>query len=69
MTLDLSKLNELWVTMEALVVYLKQRIKECVKEVHKQNPSLKEKLRKGIHERLGSNPVQFSLYLIISIQS
>jgi len=54
-TLDLSKLSELWITMETLITYLRQRIKECVKEANKTNPRVKEKLKKSIHDRINSN--------------
>ncbi len=60
-TVDLSKLNELWITLETVIFYLKQRIKECVKEASKQNPSVKEKLKRGIQERMNANPDESKL--------
>ena len=54
-TLDLSKLNELWITMETLITYLRKRIKECVKEANKENPKVKEKVIQSIRERMSAN--------------
>lgn len=56
-TLDLSKLNELWITMENLISYIRKRVKECVKEANKSNPKLKEKIIKSIRDRMASNAV------------
>ncbi len=56
-TLDLSKLSELWITMETLITYLRQRIKECVKEASKQNPNVKERIKKEIQDRINVNVV------------
>lgn len=58
-TVDLSKLSELWITLETTIMYLKQRIKECVKEANRQNPNVKEKLKKAIHDRLAGNAVKY----------
>ena len=57
-TIDLSKLSELWITLESVITYAKQRIKECVKEAGRTNPNVKEKLKKAIHMRLNSNVVR-----------
>ncbi len=56
-TLDLSKLSELWITMETLITYLRQRIKECIKEASKQNPKVKERIKKEIQDRIKVNVV------------
>jgi len=53
----LSKLNELWITMENLIGYLRKRIKDCVKEANKENPKIKEKIIQSIRERMSSNVV------------
>ena len=55
-TVDLSKLSEVWITLETIIVYLKQRIKESVKEANKINPKIKERLKKAIIDRIDSNP-------------
>jgi dynein light intermediate chain 2 len=60
-TVDLSKLSELWITLETVIYYLKQRIKECVKEASKQNSSVKERLKRGIQERMNANPDESKL--------
>ena len=54
----MSKLSELWLTLENVITYLKQRIKECVKEASRKNSNVKDKLKKAIHERLNSNVVR-----------
>lgn len=56
LTVDLSKLSEVWITLETIIVYLKQRIKESVKEINKANPKIKERLKNAIMERIGDNP-------------
>ena len=61
-TLDLSKLNELWTCMEKLIDYLHKRIHECVKKACKEQPQLKEVLKSQIHKRIGENPVIDSIF-------
>ena len=61
-TLDLSKLNELWITMENLIGYLRKRIKDCVKEANKDNPKVKEKIIQSIRDRMSSNVVRNIAY-------
>ncbi|CAF0738032.1 unnamed protein product [Brachionus calyciflorus] len=60
-TVDLSKLSELWITLEAVITYLKARIKECVKEASRNDPTVKDRLKKAIQERLGGNPDESKL--------
>ena len=57
--MDLSKLNDLWITLETMITYLRQRIKECVKEASRQNPLIKEKLKAKIQERMATNKVNY----------
>ena len=57
-TVDLSKPQEIWVTLETVIAYLKQRIKECVKEAHKNNSTIKERLKKSIIDRLKGSLVK-----------
>lgn len=64
-TVDLSKLSEVWITLETVIYYLKQRIRECVKEAAKRDPQIKDKLKKGIHERLNDNPVRLRILKVI----
>jgi DNA relaxase NicK len=56
-TLDLTKTNEMWITLENLIVYLKKRVKECIKEANKQHNGIKEKIVKKIQERMNNNVV------------
>lgn len=51
-TVDLSRPQEMWNTLETIIDYLKKRIKECVKEASKINPHVKERLRNNLTERL-----------------
>ena len=60
-TLDLSKLSDLWITMETLITYLRQRIRECLK----LNPKVKEQIKRNIRERLNANVVSIYIWLII----
>ena len=53
----MCKLNELWITMENLIGYLRKRIKDCVKESNKENPKVKEKIIQSIRDRMASNVV------------
>lgn len=66
-TLDLSKLNELWICMERIIDYLQKRIHECVKKAYKENPQLKERIKAQIGKRVGDNPVNIinSKYFIL----
>ena len=57
-TVDLSKLNEVWITLETIMERLRKRVNECVKLAIKENPDLKEKL-KANQKRIGENPVSF----------
>ena len=60
-TLDLSKLSDLWITMETLITYLRQRIRECLK----LNPKVKEQIKRNIRERLNANVVSIYIWHII----
>ena len=53
--------------METLITYLRQRIKECVKEANKTNPRVKEKLKKSIHDRINSNIVSTFYFILFKL--
>lgn len=57
----MSKLSEMWITLEAVISYLKARIKECVKEASKHDPTVKDRLKKAIQQRLNGNPDESKL--------
>ncbi len=46
-----------------MIFYLKQRIKECVKEASRQNnnSNVKERLKRAIQERMNANPDESKL--------
>ncbi len=56
-TVDLSKLQEAWITLETIIDYLRTRIRECVKTASKENSRVKEKIKSLIDQRIGENPV------------
>ncbi|RMZ93451.1 cytoplasmic dynein 2 light intermediate chain 1-like [Brachionus plicatilis] len=60
-TVDLSKLSEMWITLETVIAYLKARIKECVKEANRHDPTIKDQLKKAIQQRLSGNPDESKL--------
>lgn len=57
----MSKLSEIWITLELIISYLKARIKECVKEANKHDSNVKDKLKKAIQQRLNGNPDESKL--------
>ena len=54
-TIDLSNLNEMWIIIETMILYLRHRIKESIKEANKTNPKVKERIKNALLERLGSS--------------
>jgi dynein light intermediate chain 2, cytosolic len=63
LTLDLSKLNELWFTLEILLTHLRKRVNECHKLAIGENKKLKEKLQMNL-KRIGDHPDKKSLEIV-----
>ena len=59
---DLSTPNDLWVTMEALLGYLTNRVEQCLTEAARRDSQLWEKVKAKTKERLGGDhPVRTQL--------
>ncbi len=54
MVLDLSQPEELWHTYQTLYEAIAKRVKYCISEASKQNPSIKDKLKESILKRIGN---------------
>jgi len=54
-TVDLSKLSEVWITLETIMERLRARVNECFKKAVQENSVLKEKLTL-FRKRIGDNP-------------
>ena len=52
---DLSTPNDLWVTMEALLGYLTNRVEQCLTEAARRDSQLWEKVKAKTKERLGGD--------------
>ena len=62
--LDLSTPTEMWSTLETLLAELKKRVEGAINEAKRDDPSIKDKLKKKSWERTGNDhPVRkyFSL--------
>ena len=68
---DLSTPNDLWVTMEALLGYLTNRVEQCLTEAARRDSQLWEKVKAKTKKRLGGDhPVRMhSCRVLIDIIS
>ena len=59
LVLDLSLPNELWYTMETLLSLLRSKVDAAISEAWRDDPTLKDKLKEKLWERLGEeHPVR-----------
>lgn len=60
--LDLSTPTEMWFILETLLGELKKRVEGAINEAKRDDPSIKEKLKKRCWERVGEDhPVSRTL--------
>ncbi len=52
--LDLSQPKELWHTYQTLHEAVAKRVKSCISEASKQNPTIKDKLKESLLKRIGN---------------
>lgn len=52
--LDLSKPNEIWLTLETLLAAARSRIETLIAEIKPDDPQIREKLKKNAWERVGA---------------
>ena len=55
LVLDLSTPNELWFTLETLLSELKKRVESAINELKREDPSIRDKLKKRCWERIGDD--------------
>ena len=53
--LDLSTPTEMWFTLETILTELKKRVEAAINEAKRDDPSIKDKLKKKSWERLGED--------------
>ena len=56
LVLDLSKPEELWLTMDRLMTYIRNRVDTVIAEGRSDDPYLKEDLTKKMKQRIGDCP-------------